>query len=172
MPPTGTANSNLIVIRGNAASGKSSTAQGIRERYGRGIAIVGQDNIRRNILREQDMAGAANIGLIDMTARFALDHGYHVIVEGVLHAAHYGEMLTQLVHDHRGQSRCYYFDVSFDETLRRHLIRPAALDFGEKEMRQWYRPQDYVPSLNEWQISEDVPFTEAIDLIWRHATLD
>ena len=172
MPPTGTANSNLIVIRGNAASGKSSTAHGIRDRCGRGIAIVGQDIIRRNILREQDMAGAANIGLIDMTARFALDHGYHVIVEGVLNAAHYGEMLTQLVQDHRGQSRCYYFDVSFDETLRRHLTRPEALDFGEQKLRQWYRPQDDVPRLNEWRISEDVPLTEVIDLIWRDATLD
>jgi hypothetical protein len=31
----------LIVIRGNSASGKSAVAAGIREKYGRGLAIVG-----------------------------------------------------------------------------------------------------------------------------------
>ncbi len=172
MPSVGTSTSNLIVIRGNAASGKSRTAQGIRDRYGRGIAIVGQDIIRRNILHEQDMPGGANIALIDLTARFALDHGYHVIVEGVLPAAHYGAMLRQLVHDHRGPSRCYYLDVTFEETLRRHATRPEALEFGEIDMRQWYLPQDYVPGLDEWRISEDVALTEIINVIWRNTTLD
>jgi len=72
----------LIVIRGNSASGKSAVAAAIRTRFGRGIAIVSQDNLRRVILREQDLPGGANIALIDLTARLALAHGFHVIVEG------------------------------------------------------------------------------------------
>jgi hypothetical protein len=44
-------------------------------RYGRGLAVVGQDNVRRTILRERDVPGGANIGLIDEVARYALDAG-------------------------------------------------------------------------------------------------
>ena len=135
MPKTGSSTTRLIVLRGNSASGKSAVAQRIRDMYGRGIAIIGQDNIRRIILRERDQPGASNIGLIDLTARYALDQGYHVIVEGILYADHYGEMLRQLHSDHRGRSRFYYFDVSFEETLCRHATKPQAAEYGETEMR-------------------------------------
>jgi predicted kinase len=47
----------LIVIRGNSASGKSAVAAEIRRRHGRGLAIVGQDNLRRQVLRERDVPG-------------------------------------------------------------------------------------------------------------------
>ncbi|MGH3305928.1 MAG: hypothetical protein ACRDOK_30570 [Streptosporangiaceae bacterium] len=70
----------LIVLRGNSGAGKSSVAAGIRGRYGRGIALVGQDNLRRDILRERDVHGGANIGLIDLVARFGLGGGFHVAV--------------------------------------------------------------------------------------------
>lgn len=62
----------LIVLRGNSASGKTSVATGIRNRYGRGIAIISQDNLRRTVLRERDTPDGANIGLIDTVARYAL----------------------------------------------------------------------------------------------------
>jgi uridine kinase len=54
------ASTKLILVRGNSGSGKSTIAAGIRAVYGRGIAIVGQDNLRREVLRERDRAGAAN----------------------------------------------------------------------------------------------------------------
>jgi hypothetical protein len=41
------------------------------EKVGRGLALVGQDNLRRTVLRERDRPGAANIGLIELTARYA-----------------------------------------------------------------------------------------------------
>src|ERR1700689_4815453 len=47
----------LIVIRGNSASGKSAVAAELRRRHGRGLAIVGQDNLRRQVLRERDVPG-------------------------------------------------------------------------------------------------------------------
>jgi hypothetical protein len=40
------------------------------------------------VLREHDLPGAANIGLIDTAARFALDAGFHAVVEGILYADH------------------------------------------------------------------------------------
>jgi hypothetical protein len=135
----------LIMIRGNSASGKSAVAAELRRRHGRGLAIVGQDNLRRQVLRERDVPGGANIDLIDLTARFALDRGFHVIVEGILHADHYGPMLTALIGDHAGRSRAYYLDVPWAETLRRHASKPQAAEYGEREMRAWFRERDLLP---------------------------
>ena len=55
----GTQSTKLIVLRGNSASGKTSVATGIRNRHGRGIAIVSQDNLRRTVLRERDTPDGA-----------------------------------------------------------------------------------------------------------------
>jgi 8-oxo-dGTP pyrophosphatase MutT (NUDIX family) len=136
----------LIVIRGNSASGKSTAAAAIRDRHGsRDLAIVGQDNLRRVVLRERDVPGGANIDLIDQTARFALTRGYHTIVEGIFNADHYGAMLTALISDHPGRAFAYFLDVPFPETLRRHATKTGLLKYGEAEMRQWYRGLDLLP---------------------------
>lgn len=83
MAGSGTELTTLIVLRGNSASGKSTVASALRDRYGRGIAIVGRDNLRHIVLRERDVPGGAYIGLVDTVARYALDHGYHTIIEGI-----------------------------------------------------------------------------------------
>src|ERR1700722_16391352 len=110
----GTEPAKLIVLRGNSASGKTSVATGIRNRYGRGIAIVSQDNLRRTVLRERDTPDGANIGLIDTVARYALNHGFHAIVEGILYSGHYADMIMGLREAPRGVSFCYSLDVPFE----------------------------------------------------------
>jgi hypothetical protein len=94
------------------------------------------------VLRERDIPGAANIGLISTVVRYALDHGYHVIVEGILHAERYAGMLDELADDHRGTTTFYYLDVSFEESLDRHATRPQAAEFGAEDMRGWYCAHD------------------------------
>ena len=149
----------LIVIRGNSASGKSAVAAEIRRRHGRGLAIVGQDNLRRQVLRERDVPGGANIELIDLTARFALDRGFHVIVEGILYADHYGEILSALIADRAGSAWAYYLDVPWAETLRRHATKPQAAEYGESEMRAWYRERDLLPG----GLEQVIPDRSALD---------
>ena len=55
--PTGTSATRLIVLRGNSGSGKSTVAQAVRERYGRGCAPVEQGYPREIVLRELDRDG-------------------------------------------------------------------------------------------------------------------
>ena len=135
----------LIVLRGNSGSGKSTVASEIRARYGRGIALVGQDNLRRVVLREREVAGGANIALIDLVARFAAGNGYHVLLDGILRAEIYADMLDRLRCDHQGSSYFYYLDVPFEETVHRHGTRPQAAEFGRTEMSTWYRELDLLP---------------------------
>ncbi|MEV4502603.1 hypothetical protein [Streptomyces klenkii] len=169
--PVGSGNTRLIVLRGNSGSGKSSVADSIRQHYGRGIAIVGQDNMRRVVLKDCDASGDTHVGLVDLTARYALDCGFHVIVEGILSAARYGPMLEALLRDHRGGTCMYYFDVPFEETLRRHATKPVAHEFGEAEMRSWYRPHDVLPSGIETIVSANSSLAETVDRVMQDAGL-
>ncbi|MFD4127952.1 AAA family ATPase [Streptomyces globisporus] len=161
----GTEETRLIVLRGNSASGKSSVAAALRHRFGRGLAVVGQDNLRRSVLRERDRPGAANIGLIELTARYALDVGYHVVVEGILYADHYGDMLARLRADHRGPTHGYYLDVPFAETVARHATKPIADEVDENQLRDWYRPRDVLPDGRETVIGPDSILDRTVDRI-------
>jgi ABC-type phosphate/phosphonate transport system ATPase subunit len=158
-------NSKLIVIRGNSGSGKSSTARTLRDLGGRGVALVEQDYLRRIVLREHDVPDGANIGLIAQTVRYALHHEYHVILEGILYTAHYEAMLEALVRDHRGEAYHYYFDISFEETVRRHTESPRAGDFTPAQMRAWYIERDLLRFTNERVIPESATLEQTVDRI-------
>ncbi|MGW1272964.1 AAA family ATPase [Streptomyces sp. NPDC002491] len=168
----GTWQTRLIVLRGNSASGKSTVAASLRDRFGRGLALVAQDNLRREVLRERDRPGAANIGLIDAVARYALDAGYHVVLEGLLYADHYGAMLARLRADHRGPTHAYYLDVPFAETLVRHAAKPIAHDVGEADLRDWYRPLDLLPGGAETVIGADSALADTVGRVLRETGLD
>lgn len=120
------------------------------------VAIVGQDHLRRVVLKEKDRPGAANIGLIDLVTRYALNAGYTTVLEGILYVAHYGEMLTRLRDDHVGTSLYYYMDVPYEETLRRHATKPNAHEYGAAEMSSWWREHDLLPGGLEQFLTADL----------------
>jgi len=167
----GSAQTRLIVLRGNSGSGKSSVAQAIRTAYGRGLAWVSQDLIRRTILMEKDRPGGANIGLIDQITRYSLDHHYHVVLDGILYADRYESMLAGLARDHLGISRFYYLDASVEETLRRHAQRPQSAEFSADAMREWYRRRDLLAAVRERVIPETSTLDETAALILAESDL-
>jgi predicted kinase len=169
---TGTADTRLIVLRGNSGSGKSSTARELRAKLGRRTAWIEQDQIRRVLLWEQDRPAAANIELIGLNARYALDHGYDVIVEGIMDAGRYGEMLRKLTADHLGLTRHYYFDIPFEETLVRHATRELAAVVGADAMRSWYQARDLMAGVDEEIIDQASTLAQTVarilaDIGWK-----
>jgi D-alanyl-D-alanine dipeptidase len=170
----GREDTRLVVIRGNSASGKSSVAQGLRDHCGRGIAIVGQDVIRRNVLREHDTARGANIALLGRIARAALDAGFHVVLEGILYADRYGHMITSLVRGHRGASHCYYLNVPLETTLVRHASKADAAYLAhvtDSHLTSWYREMDLLPGALETVIPADSTLQNTIARILRETEL-
>ncbi len=161
----GSEQTRLVVLRGNSGAGKSTVAKALRASCGRGIAWVSQDLIRRTILMERDRPAGANIGLIDQVTRYSLDHGYHVVLDGIFYADRYEQMLTGLARDHAGRSSFYYLDVSVDETLRRHSTRPEAAEIAPETMRTWYRSRDLLATTREHVIPEGSTLQQTIDLI-------
>ncbi|MEV8245383.1 M15 family metallopeptidase [Streptomyces rochei] len=171
---TGRHDTRLVVIRGNSASGKSSVAQGLRDHYGRGIAIVGQDVIRRDVLREHDTARGANIAMLGSIAREALDAGFHVVLEGILYADRYSHMVTSLVRDHRGSSHCYYLDVPLEATLVRHASKADAAyleQVTDAHLTSWYRELDLLPGDLETVIPADSTLRDTVARILRETGL-
>ncbi|MEV6282288.1 AAA family ATPase [Kribbella sp. NPDC051770] len=150
----GSTTSRLIVLRGNSGSGKSTTARHLRSRLGRGTAIVEQDQIRRVLLWEKDHPGNAAIDLIGLNARYCLDRGFDVIVEGIMHADRYGDMLRALTAEHRGTTRHYYFDIPFEETLVRHATRSWAANVAPESMREWYEARDLLAGVEQHVFDE------------------
>ncbi|MEV5933252.1 M15 family metallopeptidase [Streptomyces sp. NPDC052079] len=170
----GRADTRLVVIRGNSASGKSSVAQGLRDHYGRGLAIVGQDVIRRSVLREHDTAHGANIALLGSIAREALNAGFHVVLEGILYADRYGHMITSLVRDHRGVSHCYYLNVPLEATLVRHASKADAAyleQVTDSHLASWYRELDLLPDGLGTVIPADSTLQDTVARILRETEL-
>jgi predicted kinase len=159
----GSDSTRLITLRGSSGSGKSTVAAAIRAARPAGsVAIIGQDVIRRQILGAGEDRGGHPIALIEMIARQLLDRGLDVIIEGILNAAWYTETLAQLVADHRGVSRCYIWDLPFEETVRRHATKPVANEFGAAEMRTWWRGLQPIPALNETIIGPAESFNASV----------
>ena len=160
--PTGSPDTRLVVLRGNSGSGKSTVARALQRERPRDLAWVSQDLLRREVLRARDVAGATAVDLVDATARFALDRGLHVVVDGILNSWKYGAMLRCLVRDHVGASTAYLWDVPLEETVRRHATKPVADDFGEAELREWYHPRHLVPGLDEVVLGPEVTAEAAL----------
>lgn len=164
---------NLVVVRGNSGSGKSTVAREVRRRYGRGCALIEQDYLRRIVLREHDSSNTDPVapGFITAVTRTALDTGYQVVLEGILHTDRYGPALRSLIAEHPGRSHVFYLDVSFDETVRRHADRAADVDFTADDMRDWYAGQDLLGIAGEHVIGEDSTFEQTVTTILHTSAL-
>lgn len=131
--------STLVVLRGPSGSGKSTVAGKVQRGLPKGTcAVVGQDVVRRTMLRERDEPGGFAVTLIETIAVSCLDHRPVVVVEGILDDERYGAMLGRL-RQYAARSHFYAWDLPFEETARRHRTRPQSAEFTVADMRSWYR---------------------------------
>ena len=144
----------LIVLRGPSGSGKSTAAALLRSRFDQPTALVGQDHLRRIILKEKDIPDGNNHDLIKQVVLFSLERGYNVIMEGIFDAGRYEHMFEEILEQHSDDNYFFYFDVSLKETLRRHQTKPNKADFGETEMREWFNSNDLLSCVKEITIPE------------------
>ncbi|MEV4349917.1 AAA family ATPase [Actinoplanes sp. NPDC049596] len=147
---------SLVVLRGASGSGKTTVAREVRRRYGRGCALIEQDYIRRVLLREHgsDDTPAVTPSFLVSVVEAALGHGYHVVLEGILHTGQYGGPMRSLIAAYDGPAGAYWLDVSFDETVRRHQQRPEPIPVTAARMREWYSPLDLLGVPGEQVIPE------------------
>lgn len=157
--------SKLIIIRGNSGSGKTTTSKNLQDYLGRATLLVSQDTVRRDMLKVQDREGNLSIDLIRQIAEYGKDKCEFVIVEGILNKNRYGEMLKNLIQFYNQKAYTYYFDLSFEETVKRHNSRPKKFDFGEESLRAWWKPNEYLGIDGEIKLTDSMSQSYVFDLI-------
>ncbi|PTJ44722.1 hypothetical protein BUZ86_09540 [Mammaliicoccus sciuri] len=58
----------------------------------------------------------------------------------------------------------YYYDISFEETLRRHKNKENA-EFGKEEMSNWFVEHDYLGLENEKIIKEHISLNDMVEKV-------
>ncbi len=157
--------SNLIILRGNSGSGKTTIAKSLQSHFGEGTLLVSQDTIRRDMLKVRDREGNPSRELIRQITEYGKDRCKYVILEGILNTKLYGKMLHKLIQFYNGKAYTYYFDLSFEETVVRHNSRLKKNEFGEDSLRSWWNPKDYLGTDGETRLSNDMTENDILKVI-------
>ena len=88
-----------------------------------------------------------------------------VILEGILKSDWYKPLFEFALELYGSQIYAYYFDIPFEETLRRHKSKPNYNDFGEKQLREWWIEKDYSKVLNETNITAEITKDDLVQKI-------
>jgi len=157
----------LIILRGNSGSGKTTVAKELQKRFGRNTMLISQDNIRREMLNVEDGKDTKAIPLMKKLLEYGNEHSDVVILEGIMNADWYHPLFEFATELFGKEIYAYYFDVPFEETLKRHQTRSKCREFGEKEMRRWWREKDFSDVLNEKRITSDMNMENIVTEIYR-----
>lgn len=156
----------LIIIRGNSGSGKSTVAKKLRQKLGPETMLISQDVVRRDIQGVKDYNVNPTVQLIHDLAMYGKKIGFTVMIEGILKASSNSEMLKSLAREFDGGVLVYYFDVPFEETLRRHDMKPNKDEFGEEEMQRWWIEKDYLGVTGEVTLDAEMSEDEIVEKIY------
>lgn len=142
----------LVIIRGNSGSGKTTIAKELQNKFGRNTMLISQDAIRRDMLNVKDGENTLALPLMKELLIYGYYHSNVVILEGIMYADWYKPLFDLAIQLYGTEVYAYYFDLPFDETLKRHQTKPNCFEFGEIEMRKWWREKDFSEVLNEISI--------------------
>lgn len=155
--------SKIILIRGNSGSGKTIVANEVHDILGEGTLLISQDYVRRTMLKVKDKPKNLAIGLIESMIEYGINNCEYIIIEGILAESKYGDMLRNIVKNAESV-HAYYYDLSFDETVKRHNTK-SNTDFNSEQMQDWFKPHDLLGIENEKSISENVTKDEMVKLV-------
>ncbi|WP_438831635.1 zeta toxin family protein [Streptococcus pluranimalium] len=156
----------IIIIRGNAASGKTSLAYALQEEMGENTLLLSQDLLRRTMLHAHDGFDTPTIPLLLNLLEYGYDNCQTVILEGILRSNWYQPVwqktleLYSLEHIY-----AYYYDLPFDETIKRHSSREKAKEFGQDALKRWWVDKDYLTEIPETRLTKDLSLEDAKALI-------
>ncbi|MBR5057005.1 MAG: kinase [Clostridiales bacterium] len=158
----------LVILRGNSGSGKSTVAKELQNMLGNNTMLISQDMVRREILKVSDGKDTKALPLLKQLLRYGYDHSEVVILEGIMVADWYRPLFELAVSLYGEDVYAYYFDLPFEETVKRHKTRSKAGSFGEEAMREWWVEKDYSDVLNESKIPEELSKENIVQMILNH----
>lgn len=157
----------LVILRGNSGSGKTTVSKELQRKCGKNTMIISQDAIRREMLMVTDGPNTKAIPLMETLLEYGYLHSEVVILEGIMYADWYRPLFVRAKEIYGSNINAYYFDIPFEETLRRHQTREKKQEFGEVEMREWWREKDFSDVLDEYVITEKESMEEIVFRIYQ-----
>ena len=155
----------IIIIRGNSGSGKTTVAKELCKRLGNSnVMLLSQDVVRREILHAKDGQNNKSIDLFKMMIDYGKDNSEFIILEGIFNSNWY-KLLFDFIKDSFTQIYSYYYDISFEETIRRHCTKQIA-DFTVNDMKRWWNDKDYLYFENEVILTENLSCGDVVDMIF------
>ena len=158
----------LVILRGNSGSGKTTVAKELQSMLGNNTMLISQDMVRREILKVSDGKDTKALPLLKQLLRYGYDHSEVVILEGIMVADWYRPLFELAVSLYGEDVYAYYFDLPFEETVKRHKTRAKAGSFGEEAMKEWWVEKDYSDVLNESKIPEELSKENIVQMILNH----
>lgn len=161
----------LIILRGNSGSGKTSVAKALQKRFGPNTMLISQDMIRMQILHVWGREGVdKSLPLLIELVKYGRRHSDVTILEGILDSTAYRLLFEAAIGEYGSDIFAYYYDLPFEETLIRHGTKPNHADFGEEDMRRWWRERDTLNLISEIIFQKDLSLEGAIEKIYRDVT--
>lgn len=157
--------SKLIILRGNSGSGKTTISKELQKKLGYGTMLISQDVVRREMLYVKEGEKSKVEELLFQLVAYGKAHCEIVILEGIFNSEWYANLFKRLQKEFKKNIFAYYFDVPFEETLKRHKQKANANEFGEKEMRKWWKEKDLLNFIPETLLGDDLSIKEIVDKI-------
>lgn len=158
-------NTKIIILRGNSGSGKSTVAKQLQKELGRGTLVISQDIIRREMLWVKDGKETKALSLLINLIKYGKENCKFVILEGILNATWYRQLFETILLEYGSNIYAYYYDLPFEETLRRHQTKPNCNEFGEEAMRRWWNEKNYIGIIPEKTITSELSIDDTVERI-------
>ena len=153
----------LIILRGNSGSGKTTVSKILQEKFGRNTMLISQDMVRMQILNAKDVEA---LPLIIQLLKYGRQNSKITILEGILPVEVYMPLFEMTVQEYGKDIFAFYYDLPFEETLQRHATKPNREDFGEQDMRRWWKEKDFIDIIPEKIITKNLSISDTVDLIY------
>ncbi len=158
----------LIILRGNSGSGKTTVAKALQKRFGFHTMLISHDMIRMQMLNVWGKDGIEKSQpLMIELVKYGKEHSNVTIVEGVLDSKEYSSLFQVCKTLFADNVYAYYYDLPFEETLRRYDTKPNRMDFGETDMRRWWREKDCLSIIPETILTQEITFEQAVEKIYQ-----
>ncbi|GBF33743.1 kinase [Desulfocucumis palustris] len=112
----------------------------------------------------KDEKGTKAVPLLIELAKYGKQNCNIVIIEGILYSDLYIELFEVLKLEFN-DIYAYYYDMPFEETLIRHQTKANHNEFGENEMKRWWREKDYIGIIPEKNITKELSLDEIVEMI-------
>lgn len=155
----------LIIIRGNSGSGKTTLAKELQHRIGRNTLVISQDNVRREMLWAKDGSDTFALPLFIDLIKYGYNNCSYVILEGILYSDWYSPLFEYAKELFLNSIFAYYYDIPFEETLKRHATKQEKFSFGAEDMKRWWREKDFIKTISEKTLDKNISLDNAVGII-------